>query len=60
MIKQKVPRKRKKWKKNRCKNCEWFMSMFPDEGVCWKPLGGRNYGAWDDAPACRDFKFYCL
>jgi hypothetical protein len=55
-MKERVPRKRKKWKRNRCENCWWFMSGLPDEGACWKPLGGR-IGCWESDPACRDFKF---
>ena len=59
-MKERVPRKRKKWKRNLCKNCEYFMSFAPDEGACWRPRGGRNYGAYDNTPACRDFKFFKL
>ena len=55
--KNRIPRKLKKWKRNKCVNCFWFTSGLPDEGTCWKRFGGR-IGCWETTPACRDFKIY--
>lgn len=38
----------------KCKDCNYFIDLSPDEGVCSKPLGGRN-GVWGDDKACDDF-----
>lgn len=44
--------------KHKCKDCAYFIDLFPDEGACSKPRGGRN-GVWETEDACEDFELDC-